>query len=117
MRTLRLILFTVGVCAFGLVHCYPQELPKYLDPSAPIEQRIDDLLPRLTTEEKIGQIYDNWGSRGIPRLKVPSLSKTEGLHSQSYSTGATIPNPSSWSEECPNASSSPRNANSCSLRI
>jgi beta-glucosidase len=90
MRTLRLILFTVGVCAFGLVHCYPQELPKYLDPSAPIEQRIDDLLPRLTTEEKIGQIYDNWGSRGIPRLKVPSLSKTEGLHSQSYSTGATI---------------------------
>jgi beta-glucosidase len=64
--------------------------PKYLDPSVPIEQRIDDLLPRLTVEEKVTQISDDWGSKGIPRLKVPALLKTEGLHSQSYSTGATI---------------------------
>ena len=67
-----------------------QETPKYLDPKVPIEERIDDLLPRLTLEEKIVQLIDSWGSKGIPRLKVPPMLKTEGLHGQSYSTGATI---------------------------
>jgi beta-glucosidase len=64
--------------------------PIYLDPSAPIEARINDLLPRLTLEEKVVQLSDDWGSKGIPRLKVPALLKTEGLHSQSYSSCATI---------------------------
>jgi beta-glucosidase-like glycosyl hydrolase len=80
------------ICLASLVSCLriAQETPKYLDPSAPIEQRIDDLLPRMTVAEKVTQISDDWGSAGIARLKVPSLLKTEGLHSQSYSTGATI---------------------------
>ncbi|HTI07258.1 MAG TPA: glycoside hydrolase family 3 N-terminal domain-containing protein [Puia sp.] len=65
-------------------------LPKYLDPNAPIEERINDLLPRLTLEEKIIQLSDSWGSKGIPRLRIPAMLKTEGLHGQSYSTGATI---------------------------
>ena len=64
--------------------------PKYLDPNLPVEQRLDDLLPRLTLEEKIIQLVDSWGSKGIPRLKVPPMLKTEGLHGQSYSSGATI---------------------------
>ena len=66
------------------------DTPKYLDPSVPIEQRIDDLLPRMTLEEKVDQVSDNWGSKAIPRLKIPALLKTEGLHSQSYSTGGTV---------------------------
>jgi beta-glucosidase len=65
-------------------------MPKYLDPGVPIEERIDDLLPRMTLEEKVIQLRDDWGSKGIPRLKIPALLKTEGLHGQSYSTGATI---------------------------
>jgi beta-glucosidase len=64
--------------------------PKYLDPTVPIEDRITDLLPRLTLEEKVIELSDSWGSKGIPRLKIPAMLKTEGLHSQSYSTGATI---------------------------
>jgi beta-glucosidase len=67
-----------------------QSRPRYLDPQLPVEQRIDDLLPRMTIQEKVSQIYDDWGSAGIPHLEVPSLLKTEGLHGQSYSTGATI---------------------------
>ncbi|HEY0256644.1 MAG TPA: glycoside hydrolase family 3 C-terminal domain-containing protein, partial [Candidatus Methylacidiphilales bacterium] len=66
------------------------EAAKYLDPNVPIEQRIDDLLSKMTVDEKIIEISDDWGSKGIPRLKVPAMLKTEGLHSQSYSTGATI---------------------------
>jgi beta-glucosidase len=64
--------------------------PKYLDPSLPVEERIDDLLPRMTLQEKVIQLCDDWGSKGIPRLKIPAMLKTEGLHGQSYSTGATI---------------------------
>ena len=64
--------------------------PKYLDPNLPIEQRIDDLLPRMTVEEKILQVSDDWGSKGVPRLRIPPLLKTEGVHSQSYSLGATL---------------------------
>jgi len=67
-----------------------KKLPKYLDPSVPIEDRITDLLPRLTLEEKVIELSDSWGSKGIPRLKIPAMLKTEGLHSQSYSTGATV---------------------------
>src|SRR6202789_3439789 len=66
------------------------DTPKYLDPSLPIEERIDDLLPRLTLEEKVTQLSDDWGSKGIPRLKIPALLKTEGLHGQSYSPGPTF---------------------------
>jgi len=80
------------ICLVSLASCLSmtQKTLKYLDPSVPIEQRIDVLLPRMTVAEKVSQISDNWGSAGIPRLSVPSLLKTEGLHSQSYSTGATI---------------------------
>src|ERR1700743_124897 len=45
------------------------DAPKYLDPSLPIEDRVNDLLPRLTLEEKVIQLSDDWGSKGIPRLK------------------------------------------------
>jgi beta-glucosidase len=82
--------FCICLASFASCLCIAQETPKYLDPTVPIEQRINDLLPRMTVAEKVSQISDNWGSAGIPRLKVPSLLKTEGLHSQSYSTGATI---------------------------
>jgi beta-glucosidase len=65
-------------------------VPRYLDPRFPIEERVDDLMPRLTLDEKISQLIDSWGSPGIARLNVPAMFKTEGLHSQSYSTGATL---------------------------
>jgi beta-glucosidase len=81
-----------GLCLLSILGAISsaQEKAKYLDPTLGVEQRIDDLLPRMTTEEKISQIWDSWGSQAIPRLGVPPLLKTEGLHSQSYSTGATV---------------------------
>ena len=64
--------------------------PIYSNPNVPVEKRIDDLLPRMTLEEKITQLIDSWGSPGVARLNIPAMFKTEGLHSQSYSTGATL---------------------------
>ena len=43
--------------------------PAYLDPSKPMEQRISDLIGRLTLEEKAQHL--NHLNTGIPRLKVP----------------------------------------------
>ncbi|WP_263384344.1 glycoside hydrolase family 3 C-terminal domain-containing protein [Granulicella arctica] len=46
-----------------------QATPAYLDPSKPIEQRISDLIGRMTIEEKASQL--NHLNTGIPRLNVP----------------------------------------------
>ena len=43
--------------------------PGYLDPTKPIEQRITDLLGRLTLEEKAAQL--NHLNTGVPRLNIP----------------------------------------------
>lgn len=43
-----------------------QARPPYLDPTLPIERRIDDLLARMTLEEKVGQMLCLWqGKRDI----------------------------------------------------
>jgi beta-glucosidase len=42
--------------------------PAYLDPSKPTEQRVADLIGRMTLEEKAQQL--NHLNVGIPRLKV-----------------------------------------------
>ncbi|HWB94509.1 MAG TPA: glycoside hydrolase family 3 N-terminal domain-containing protein, partial [Puia sp.] len=87
-RRKPLLLLSLLVCCF--IHTRAQQIPPYLDSTLSVEARITDLLPRLTLEEKVQQLSDSWGSKGIPRLKVPAMLKTEGLHGQSYSTGATI---------------------------
>lgn len=38
----------------------PQLKPLYKDPSAPIDQRVEDLLHRMTLEEKVGQLIAVW---------------------------------------------------------
>lgn len=38
--------------------------PRYLDPVAPIADRVADLLPRLTLDEKIAQIITLWDGKG-----------------------------------------------------
>lgn len=45
-----------------------RERPAYLDPSKPTEQRIADLIGRMTLKEKVQQL--NHLNVGIPRLKV-----------------------------------------------
>jgi len=55
------------------------QTPRYpfLDPNLPAEQRIDNLLSLMTTEEKV----DCLGTRtGVPRLGVPNIGASEGIH-------------------------------------
>jgi beta-glucosidase len=58
--------------------CAQQPLP-YQDPQLPVEQRVEDLLGRLTLEEKT-QLMMN-GSPAIPRLGIPQFDWwSEALH-------------------------------------
>jgi beta-glucosidase len=53
---------------------------RYLDPGAPLEKRVADLLERLTLEEKIALMAgaSNFTTEPIQRLGIPALSLSDG---------------------------------------
>jgi beta-glucosidase len=63
--------------------------PPYLDTSLPVEQRVDDLVSRMTMEEKASQMQDV--ARAIPRLGIPAYNWwNEGLHGVARAGIATV---------------------------
>ena len=54
----------------------------YLDPKAPLEQRVEDALGRMTTEEKIKVLHaqSKFTSAGVPRLGIRQLNMDDGPH-------------------------------------
>jgi len=59
-----------------------QQVPIYLDESQPVERRIDDLMSRMTLDEKIAILHaqSKFSSRGIPRLGIPDFWTDDGPH-------------------------------------
>ncbi len=63
--------------------------PAYLDPSQPVRARVDDLIGRMTLEEKASQLINQ--SRAIPRLQVPAYDWwSEALHGVARAGKATV---------------------------
>ena len=61
----------------------------YLDPALPLEQRVNDLVSRLTLEEKVAQMQDV--APAIPRLNIPAYNWwNEGLHGVARAGYATV---------------------------
>ena len=61
----------------------------FRNPSLPIDQRVNDLLSRLTLDEKVSQTLDR--APGIPRLDIPAYNWwNEGLHGIARSGYATM---------------------------
>ena len=56
--------------------------PVYLNPNAPVEDRVEDALARMTLEEKVGMTtaQSKFSSRGVPRLGIPEVWHTDGPH-------------------------------------
>ncbi len=64
----------------------------FQDPDAPIEERIDNLISLLTTEEKILCLGTN---PSVPRLRIRGSGHVEGLH------GLTLGGPGNWGKARP----------------
>lgn len=61
----------------------------FRDANLPLEKRVDDLVSRLTLEEKVSQMVDR--ARAIPRLDIPAYNWwNEGLHGIARSGFATM---------------------------
>ncbi len=58
------------------------QTPIYLDSSADIEDRIEDVMKRLSTEEKIAMIHaqSKFSSPGVKRLGIPDIWTSDGPH-------------------------------------
>ncbi len=57
-----------------------QEHPLYIDSNQPVEKRVDDLLSRLTLDEKVSLVHadSNFSTAGVPRLGIPKLWMDDG---------------------------------------
>ena len=60
----------------------PAECPLYLDLKAPLEERVEDALARMTTEEKVALCHaqSKFSIKGVPRLGIPELWMSDGPH-------------------------------------
>ncbi len=80
-----------GSTAAGKPATDPSAMP-YMNPSLPTEQRIDDLVKRMTLEEKASQLVNQ--SRPIPRLGIPAYDWwSEALHGVASGTATVFPEP------------------------
>ena len=78
--------------AFALakaVWAAPEAAPLYLDPARPQAARIDDLIGRMTLEEKASMMSNT--TPGVPRLGIPRYNWwSEALHGVANAGHATV---------------------------
>jgi beta-glucosidase len=89
-----------AACVLLLFTCLLLDLPRtitsgqgkplpYKDPSLPIEKRVDDLVARMTLEEKVSQMMN--AAPAIERLDIPEYEWwNEGLHGVARAGYATV---------------------------
>ena len=65
----------IGLIAFA-GHAMAQQ-PLYKQATAPVEDRVKDLIGRMTVEEKVGQLcVVRWGGKCIPKRQTALLLPT-----------------------------------------
>src|SRR5919198_1795954 len=74
------------------VYAQNAEKPAYLNPALPPQQRAEDLVRRMTVEEKVTQLVNQ--SRAIPRLNIPDYDWwSEASHGVATRGTTTFPEP------------------------
>ena len=75
--------------------------PIYLDNNAPIEQRVEDALSRMTLHEKIQIIHaqSKFTSAGVPRLGIRQLNMDDGPHGVREELEWNTWSPAKWTND------------------
>ena len=82
------VLLAALACAPAVLGAQQTSFP-FQDPTLPIDKRIDDLVSRMTLEEKASQLVNR--TRAIPRLSVPEYNIwSEALHGVAGGGFATV---------------------------
>lgn len=73
----------------------------YLDPKAPVEERVKDALSRMTTHEKIKILHaqSKFTSAGVPRLGIRQLNMDDGPHGVREELEWNTWNPAKWTND------------------
>jgi beta-glucosidase len=79
----------LGLSLSGIQCGSSQELPPYKNPELGIEERVNDLLSRMTIEEKAHQLASFFPNANV-RLGIPHMQAGEALH------GICLPNATSF---------------------
>ena len=88
-RTLWLVSLALLASVLLLPNGETQSLPPYKNPNLPVEQRVNDLVSRMTLEEKVSQMMN--ASAAIERLGIPQYDYwNEALHGVARSGYATV---------------------------
>ncbi len=96
MKTIDRVLCAVLLLMAADLRIYAADLPPYRNPALPVDQRVEDLLSRLTLEEKITLCggVDMWFINGVPRLGLPRVAMADGSTTGvkgSFGTGTVLP--------------------------
>ena len=78
----KIVILSAAVLFSTVCFAQKKATPVYLDPNAPVEERVEDALSRMTLEEKVGMTtaQSKFSSRGVPRLGIPEVWHTDGPH-------------------------------------
>ena len=88
-RALATVVLASLAALCGVDSSAQEQSPVYLDPEQPLDRRVDDLVGRMTLEEKASQLVNR--TRAIPRLGVPEYNlSSEALHGVANNGIATV---------------------------
>ena len=88
MRPQPLVVVLPLLVAAGMAQALAAAEP-FRDPNLPLERRVDDLVSRLTLDEKIGMLAQV--QPAIPRLGIKAFTNwTEGLHGLGWVRGGSV---------------------------
>ncbi len=88
----QILLAIVTLSTVSLLYAQIGNKPAYLNPDLPAQQRAEDLVRRMTVEEKVTQLVNQ--SRAIPRLNIPDYDWwSEASHGVATKGTTEFPNP------------------------
>jgi beta-glucosidase len=67
------------VCGAAYFHAFAQDVTAYKNPKLSVDQRVADLLARMTLEEKLTQIESAWENRTSQREAQPFIVDEKGM--------------------------------------